>query len=72
MSKEIFPSNIFTVHVRWVPCHHGMTHPQVVDGEESLPMWRADTNILNKPSRTANKEWPSSFGFGHGANNYSP
>jgi hypothetical protein len=20
------------LHVRWVPCHHGMAHSQVVDG----------------------------------------
>jgi hypothetical protein len=21
------------VHVRWVPCHHGMARPQVADGD---------------------------------------
>jgi len=22
-------------HVRWVPCHHGMARPQVVDGRKA-------------------------------------
>jgi hypothetical protein len=24
------------IHVRWVPCHHGMAHPQVADGGDAL------------------------------------
>jgi hypothetical protein len=40
-------------HVRWVPCHHGMVRPQVVDGGDALQFWREAVNILNKQSRTA-------------------
>jgi hypothetical protein len=43
------------VHVRWVPCHHGMSRPEVVDGGDSLQIWRVAANILNKQSRTASK-----------------
>jgi hypothetical protein len=59
------------IHVRWVPCHHGMACPQVTDGD-ALQLWRAAANILNKQSRTAEKGWPSSLGVGRGANNSSP
>jgi hypothetical protein len=24
------------IHVRWVPCHHGMVRPQVADGGDAL------------------------------------
>jgi hypothetical protein len=41
-----------------------MAHPQVVDGEDGLQIWRVAANILNKQSRTANKEWSSSMGVG--------
>jgi hypothetical protein len=33
-------------HVRWVPCNHGMAHPQVADGGDALQFWRAAANIL--------------------------
>jgi hypothetical protein len=56
-------------HVRWVPCHHGMARPQVADGGDALQVWRVAANILNKQSRTANKEWPSNLGVGRGAKN---
>jgi hypothetical protein len=59
-------------HVRWVPCHHGMARPQVPDGGDGLQIWRAAANILNKQSRTADKGWSSSLGFGRGDNNSSP
>jgi hypothetical protein len=48
------------LHVRRVPCHHGMARAQVTDGGDGLQIWRAATNILNKQSRTADKEWSSS------------
>jgi hypothetical protein len=35
-------------HVKWVPCHHGMVHPQVADGGDVLQIWRVAANILNK------------------------
>jgi len=36
-------------------CHHGMTHPWVVDGGDRLQMWRVAAIILNKQWWTANK-----------------
>jgi hypothetical protein len=41
------------LHVKWVPCHHGMAHPQVADGGDGLQIWRVAVNILNKLLRTA-------------------
>jgi hypothetical protein len=32
-----------------------MAHPQVVDGEDGLQIWKASASILNKQSWTANK-----------------
>jgi hypothetical protein len=49
-----------------------MTRPQVADGGDAHKFWRVAANILNKQSRTGNKEWSSSFGIGRGANNSSP
>jgi hypothetical protein len=49
------------VHVRWVPCHHGMARPQVADGGDGLQIWRVAANILNKQSRTTDKGRSSSF-----------
>jgi hypothetical protein len=37
-------------HVKRVPCHHGMVHPQVADGGDGLQIWRVAANILNKQS----------------------
>jgi hypothetical protein len=51
---------------------HGMVRPQVADGGNTLQIWKVAVNILNKQSRTADKGWPSSLGFGCGANNPSP
>jgi hypothetical protein len=59
-------------HVKWVPCHHGMARPKVVDGGEGLQIWRVATNILNKQSRTADKGWSSSLGVGWRAKNSPP
>jgi hypothetical protein len=51
-------------HGRWVPCHHGMAHPQVADGREGLQLWRVVWNILNKQSRKADKGWSPSLAVG--------
>jgi len=30
---QFSPRSVFLkFHVTWVPCHHGMAHPQVADG----------------------------------------
>jgi hypothetical protein len=60
------------IHVRWVPCHHGMARPQVADGGNDLQIWRVAANVFNKQSRTADKGWSSSLGVGRGANHSSP
>jgi hypothetical protein len=52
-------------HVKSAPCHHSMVHPQVANGE-GLQIWKVHTNILNKQSLTANKEWYSSIAVGQG------
>jgi hypothetical protein len=31
--------NIY-IHVKWVPWHHGMAHPQVADGGDDPQIWR--------------------------------
>jgi len=40
--------------------------------EERSSVWRLGANILNKQSRTADKEWSFILGFGRGANKFSP
>jgi len=40
--------------------------------EEWPQIWRVAAKILNKLSRTADKGWSSSFGFGRGAKSSSP
>jgi hypothetical protein len=37
-----------TAHVRWVPCHHGMTRPQGADEGDALQVRREAANIFNK------------------------
>jgi hypothetical protein len=68
----IVNSNESWVHVKWVPCHHGMAHPLAANGGDSLHICRVAANIVNKQSQTANKRWSSSLGTGHGFNNSSP
>jgi hypothetical protein len=69
----IFSMNISDkVHVKWVPCHHGMVRPQVEDRGDCLQIWRAAANILNKQLWRADSGWPSSLGVGQGANNPPP
>jgi hypothetical protein len=53
-------------------CHHGMECPQVVDGRDSLQIWRVASNIFNQQSQTADMELSSSLGVGDGASNSSP
>jgi hypothetical protein len=43
------------LHVKWVPCHHSIARPPVVEGEHDLQIWRVVVNILNKQLRTADK-----------------
>jgi hypothetical protein len=69
---KTFINSIMYIHVKWVPCHHGMVRPQVVDRGDGLQIWRVAANILNKQSRTADRRWPSSLGVGRGANNPPP
>jgi hypothetical protein len=59
----------FIIHIKWVPCHHGMVHPQVGDGGYDLQIWWAGANIFNKQSLTANRGGPPAWGLGGGANN---
>jgi hypothetical protein len=42
--------------VRWVPCHHGIAHPQVAEGGDGFQIWKIAMNILNKESRRAEKD----------------
>jgi len=46
-----------------------MVHPWIADGEYGLQIGKVAANTLNKQSWTDNKGWPSSVGFGQGANN---
>jgi hypothetical protein len=62
-SRFLFPQR----HVTRVPCHHGIACAQTADGS-GLRMYRVAPNILNKQSRTADKEWFPSLGFGKGLN----
>jgi hypothetical protein len=48
------------IHVKWVPRHHDMACPQVVDGGDGLQLFRAAANILNKQLQTAERGWSSS------------
>jgi hypothetical protein len=57
---------LLIMHVRWVPCHHGMARPQVADGGDGLQIWRVAANILNKQSRTADKWWSLAWGLSVG------
>jgi hypothetical protein len=43
--------SLSTIHVKWIPCHHGMERPQDADIEESLQVRMVARNILLKNSR---------------------
>jgi hypothetical protein len=38
----------YKIYVKWVPCYHGMLHPQVANRGDGLQIWRVAANILNK------------------------
>jgi hypothetical protein len=44
-------------HVKWVPCHQGMAHPQVVDEGDGFQIWRVAANISHKQLWTVNRRW---------------
>jgi len=48
-----------------------MACPKVVNGERT-PIGRVAANKLNKQTRTADKGWSFSWGFGRGTNKFSP
>jgi hypothetical protein len=54
------------------PCHQSMARPRVGDGRDGLQHWSLAANILNKQTRTNDKEWSSNLGVARGANNPSP
>jgi hypothetical protein len=56
-------------HVRWVPCHHGMAHPQVADGGDSLQFWKVAVNILNKSRGQPTRGGPPAWGLSVGLTN---
>jgi len=55
----------------WVPVTKAWRFLSLRLGERP-PIWSVAANILNKQSRTTDKGWSSSLGFGRGANNSSP
>jgi hypothetical protein len=52
-------------HVKWLPCHQGMAHPQVAN-RDSLQIWRVAANTLNKQSQTAEGGGPAAWRLGGG------
>jgi hypothetical protein len=63
-SVSFVRSILFANHVKWVPSHHGMSCPQVVDEGDGLQIWRIAANILNKQWHSADRVWSSSLGVG--------
>jgi hypothetical protein len=51
-------------HVNLVPCHQDMARIQVADGGDGLQIWRVAATTLDKQSRTAEWQCPSSLGAG--------
>jgi hypothetical protein len=49
------PCRFFPIHVKWVPCHHGMPRPQVAGGGDGVQIWRVAAYTLNKLSRIADR-----------------
>jgi hypothetical protein len=45
-----------------------MVRPRIADGGDGLHIWMVAANISNMQSRTADKLWYFSLGFGRGAN----
>jgi len=67
MPQQIQQLYLLTNHDTWVR-HHGMVHPQVVDGGTVSNM-DGSRKYTDRQSWTANKGWSSSSGVGQGANN---
>jgi hypothetical protein len=65
-------SDMFSNHVKWLHCHHGMVRPRVADKGDGLQILRVAANMLNKQSRTAECGWSSSLGVERAANNPPP
>jgi len=42
-------------------CHHGMAQFKFAVRGDDLKIWRVAANMLNKQSRTDEKEWSSSL-----------
>jgi hypothetical protein len=59
-----------SLHVTWVPCHHGMARPQVADGGRA-PDTEGSCEYI-KQSWTTDKGWSSSLGVGRGVKNLPP
>jgi hypothetical protein len=55
LDAAVMSSTVKILHVKRVPCLHDMARPQVVDGGDSLQIWRVAVNILNKQSWTADR-----------------
>jgi hypothetical protein len=49
---------------KWVPCHYGISRPQVAGWGEGLQIWRVAANILNKQLQTATRAGPPVCGLG--------
>jgi len=49
--------------IKWVPCHYGMTCPQITDGGNGIQTWKVAVNILNKQLRSTNRGWFPSLGI---------
>jgi hypothetical protein len=45
------------------PCHHGIAHSQVADGEYGFQLWRVAENALNKQPWTAKKGGHQAWGL---------
>jgi hypothetical protein len=58
--------------VNWVPCHHSMVHPLVMDGGNGLQLWKVAANTWNKQPQIADKGWSPSLGVGNVVNSLSP
>jgi len=39
------------------PCHHGISHIQIVVGGDDMQIWRAATSSLSAESQSADKGW---------------
>jgi hypothetical protein len=63
----------FTYNLRWVPCHHGMSHPRVLDEGDGFLLRKVAANKLNKEpwQTTRTRSGSPAWGVGHRSNNLS-